>query len=139
MNDDCIFCKIVRGEVPSTRVYEDDDVLSFMDIGPIVKGHALIIPKAHYEDIRDIPEDILQKVIAVTRRVASAQYAGLDADGVNIHQANGATAGQVVPHIHFHAIPRFANDGHSWNWKAGTYEEPEAMQELAGKIKQALS
>ncbi len=135
---DCIFCKIVAGQIPCTRVYEDDAVLAFMDIGPIVKGHTLVIPKAHHDPLTAVPSDLLARVIEVVRRVAAAQVAGLKADGVNVHQSNGAVAGQVVPHVHFHVIPRFADDGHRWNWKAGRYDDPAEPAALAERIRAAL-
>ncbi|HMP77798.1 MAG TPA: HIT family protein [Kiritimatiellia bacterium] len=135
---DCIFCRIVRGELPCEKLYEDDAVLAFMDIGPIVKGHALVIPKAHHELITDLPPHLLAPVLAVVQRVARGLYTGLKADGVNVHQTNGAASGQVVPHVHFHVIPRFHTDGHSWNWRAGSYADRGEMQGLADKIRAAL-
>lgn len=138
MSQDCIFCRIVRGEVPSTKVYEDDDVLAFMDIGPVVKGHTLVIPKAHHNPITETPIPVLQKLIAVVQRVARAQIEGLQADGVNVSQANGRTAGQVVPHIHFHVIPRFAADGHHWNWTPRQYDSNGEMGQFADHIRKAL-
>lgn len=134
----CIFCRIVRGEIPCTRLYEDDEVLAFMDIGPIVKGHALVIPKQHVDPLTAAPPALLGKVIAVVQKIAQAQVDGLQADGVNVHQANGAAAGQVVPHVHFHVIPRFTGDGHSWNWRAGSYGGVAEMQVLADRIRAAL-
>jgi len=135
---DCLFCKIVAGDIPSTRIYEDDDVLAFMDIGPLVPGHALVIPKAHHSPLADTPDDVLAKVIAVVRRIARAQVEGLGADGVNVHQANGAAAGQVVPHLHFHVVPRFANDGHHWNWTPRPYADLSEAAALAERIRAAL-
>lgn len=135
---DCIFCKIVAGDIPSTKVYEDADVLAFMDVGPVCPGHTLVIPKQHVNPLYDMPDELLAKVMAVVRRVAKAQVAGLGADGVNLHQSNGAAAGQVVPHVHFHVIPRRADDGHSWNWTAGRYESPAMAAELAEKIRTSL-
>ncbi len=135
---DCIFCKIATGQIPSTKVYEDEHVLAFMDIGPVVKGHVLVIPKAHYNPLAQTPDEVLARVIAVVRRVAEALPAGLGADGVNIHQANGAAAGQVVPHVHFHVIPRFKHDGHHWNWTPHAYAEPAEAQGLADRIRAAL-
>ena len=135
---DCIFCKIIAGTIPSTKLYEDDDVLAFMDIGPLVHGHALVIPKAHYNLLMDTPDDVLAKVIAVVRRIARAQQAGLGADGVNIHQANGSTAGQVVGHLHVHVVPRFADDGHHWNWAPRPYADPSEAIALAERIRAAL-
>ncbi len=113
---DCIFCKIVRGEIPSSKVYEDDDTLAFMDIGPVVKGHVLVIPKGHYDPITGTPPEILQKLILVVQRIAEAQINSLEADGINVAQANGSVAGQIIPHVHFHVIPRFEGDGHAL-WK----------------------
>ncbi len=136
---DCIFCGIVAGRIPCTKVCDDGEVLAFMDIGPVVKGHVLVIPKDHYESIADIPEALLAKVIAVAKRVAAAQLKGLGADGVNIHQSTGAVAGQVVPHIHFHVIPRFADDGHSWNWSAKSYSSSDESTALAAAIEGAMA
>ena len=134
----CIFCKIVAGEIPSIRVYEDSDVLAFMDIGPLVKGHTLVIPKSHHNLISETPDDVLAKVIAVVRRVAQAQKNGLGADGVNIHQANGTAAGQVVPHLHFHVVPRFHHDGHHWNWTPHPYADLSEASAIASRIQSAF-
>ena len=139
MNSNCIFCRIVAGELPSAKVYEDADTLAFMDIGPIVKGHTLVIPKQHLDPITATPEPVLAKLMAVVKKIAQAQMNGLRADGVNVLQMNGAAAGQVVPHIHFHVIPRFTTDGHRWNWAAKKYEDPAEMQKLAAAIKAALT
>jgi len=138
MADDCIFCRIVGGEVPNTTVCEDADTLAFMDIGPIVKGHTLVIPKPHYESIATTPPPVLQALIVTVRRVAQAQYRGLGADGINVTQANGDVAGQVVPHIHFHVIPRFKGDGHKWNWTPREYESQDEMARCAESIRNAI-
>lgn len=134
-----VFEKIVRREIPATIVYEDDDTLAFMDIGPIIKGHALVIPKTCYDPITDTPDAVLAKLIAVAKRVAAAQIKGLGADGVNIIQNNGRCAGQLVPHLHFHVIPRFDGDGHHWNWAVRQYEDPAEMEALAARIREGLS
>ncbi len=134
----CIFCKIVAGEIPAIRVFEDSDVLAFMDIGPLVRGHTLVIPKAHHNLISETPDVVLAKVIAVVRRVAQAQREGLGAEGVNIHQANGSAAGQVVPHLHFHVVPRFQHDGHHWNWTPHPYADLSEAAALANRIQAAL-
>lgn len=139
MQADCVFCKIVQGTLPSTRIFEDQLSLVFLDIAPVVKGHALVIPKEHYDPITATPDAVLQHLITVARRIAAAQMTGLSADGVNIMQANGAAAGQVVPHLHFHIIPRFNNDGHSWNWQTKKYANPDEMQALADKIRKGLA
>ncbi len=138
MSDDCIFCRIVAGELPCTRVYEDADVLAFLDIGPIIKGHTLVIPKAHHESIVDTPPELLRKAITVVRAIAGAEMAGLKADGVNVTQANGRSAGQVVPHLHFHVIPRFETDGHKWNWRTVQYAGSDEMTAVAADIRKAL-
>ncbi|MGI6087592.1 MAG: HIT family protein [Kiritimatiellia bacterium] len=139
MQTDCVFCKIVQGTLPSTHIFEDRLSLVFLDIAPVVKGHALVIPKEHYDPITATPDAVLQHLITVARRIAAAQMVGLSADGVNIMQANGAAAGQVVPHLHFHIIPRFSNDGHSWNWQTKKYANPDEMQGLADKIRKGLA
>ena len=128
MSADCLFCKIVAGEIPSARVYEDADVLAFVDIGPIVKGHTLVIPRQHWESLADAPADVLARVMAAAREIARAQMNALGADGVNLFQANGAAAGQVVPHLHVHVVPRFKTDGHHWNWTARKYDSPDEMK-----------
>ncbi len=135
---DCIFCRIVRGDLPSTRIWEDDAVLAFMDIGPIIKGHTLVIPKQHLDPLTAVPPPLLGRLMEAVQRIMRAQIAGLRANGVNVHQTNGAAAGQVVPHVHFHVIPRFAHDGHSWNWRAGSYQGAAEMAEWADRIRGAL-
>lgn len=137
-NTDCIFCKIIAGELPSCKVYEDAHTLAFIDIGPIIKGHTLVIPKEHYNRIADTPPAVLQQLIASVQKVAKAQFTALKADGVNVVQANGRAAGQVVPHIHFHVIPRFDNDGHHWNWAPRSYADPNEMEQIAKRIGKAL-
>jgi len=135
---DCIFCKIVSKEIPATIIYEDEEVIVFMDIGPIIKGHALVIPKKHYDPVTQTPDDLLAKLHLVAKRVAQAQMNGLGADGVNIMQNNGVAAGQEVPHIHVHVIPRFADDGHRWNWNAKKYDNIDEMAGLAAKMRDHL-
>lgn len=138
MSYDCIFCKIVKGEIPTTRLYEDTDVLAFMDISPVVKGHALVIPKSHHNPLMDTPHEILQKLILVVQRIAQAQMKGLQADGINVSQANGKVAGQIVPHIHFHVIPRFTTDGYHSNWNPKQYDNPQELEDFAKRIRDAL-
>ncbi len=135
---DCIFCKIIAKEIPATLLYEDDYVLVFMDSGPIIKGHALVIPKHHYDLITETPDAILVQLHSTAKRIATAQMNGLGADGVNIMQNNGAAAGQEVPHIHVHVIPRFIGDGHHWNWNPRTYDDLDERAKLAEKIKNHL-
>ena len=138
MVNNCIFCKIAAGEIPATVVYEDDDILAFMDIGPIIKGHALVIPRQHFDPVTKTPDDILAKLHLAAKRLAQAQMNGLGADGVNIMQNNGKASGQEVPHIHVHVIPRFEEDGHHWNWNAKKYDDVDEMTALAENIRQHL-
>lgn len=135
---DCIFCRIVEKEIPATVVHEDDEVMVFMDIGPIIKGHALVIPKKHYDPVTETPDAVLAKLHITAKNIAAAQMNALGADGVNIIQNNGKASGQEVPHIHVHVIPRFASDGHRWNWNAKQYDDFEEMNELAEKLRQSL-
>ncbi len=134
-----IFEKIIAREIPATIVYEDGDTLAFMDIGPIIKGHTLVIPKTCYDPVTETPDEVLAKLMLVCKRIAAAQIKGLGADGSNIIQNNGSAAGQVVPHIHFHVIPRFEGDGHRWNWNAKKYDSPAEMEKLAAKIREGLA
>ena len=125
---DCIFCKIAAGEIPSARVFEDQSTLAFLDIGPIAKGHTLVIPKAHYETMLDIPADELQTLAANVQKVARAVVRGTEAEGLTVIQLNKPCAGQEVPHLHFHLVPRRSDDGLSLGWKQGQYDEGEVQQ-----------
>lgn len=108
---DCIFCRIVGGEAPSHRVYEDGDVLVFMDIQPVAEGHTLIIPRSHYENLFEASEDAMAAVARVSVRIARAIREALSPDGVFVAQTNGAAAGQTVFHYHLHLIPRWHGGG----------------------------
>jgi histidine triad (HIT) family protein len=134
--DDCIFCKIVRGELPSFKVYEDEHTLAFLDIHPVHQGHTLIIPKDHAGNIFEISSETWAHVQETVRKVAHAVEKGTNADGVNMLMNNRQHAGQAVHHAHVHLIPRFKGDGlHVWPHK------PLNMQEgpsLASKIQQAV-
>ena len=135
--NDCVFCKIVRGEIPSSKLYEDDSVLVFLDIAPVNKGHALVIPKKHYESIYSVPEEELEWIAVVTKRVALAVKKATGADGVNVLQANERAAGQEVMHFHVHVIPRFSGDGAGFKCPKKEYAKGE-MQEFQEKIKSAM-
>ena len=124
---DCIFCKIVAGEIPSFKIYEDDDTLCFMDINPLHEGHCLVIPKTHTKNIFETSDDTLASMIAVTRRVAKAVEAAIAPDGINILQANGSGAAQSVFHVHFHVLPRKLGDNATLNWGL----HPGDMDEIA--------
>src|SRR3954465_8566662 len=111
MADDCISCKIVAGELPATRIDEDERTLAFMDINPWTRGHALVIPRAHSTDLGEIEPDDLAAVVLMARRIALRQKDALGAEGVNLLNAFGAAAWQTVFHTHVHVIPRYADDG----------------------------
>ncbi|MGE5556161.1 MAG: HIT family protein [Methanocella sp.] len=106
-DENCIFCRIVSKQAPSSIVYEDDTVMAFLDIRPLHSGHTLVIPKAHYVDIFDTPEELLEAVHGVAKRVAFAVKKATNADGISIIQQSGAAAGQDIFHIHVHVVPRF--------------------------------
>ena len=132
----CIFCKIVAGEIPCAKIYEDDYTLAFLDIAPNNKGHTLVISKEHYETMLDIPDSVLQKLIIAVKKVSVAVKKGTGCGGFNIAQNNYKIAGQLVPHIHFHIIPRVEGDGFKF-WPQGKYEDGE-MEEWRKKIEDAL-
>ena len=114
---DCIFCKIRDGQIPSFKVFEDSKTLAFMDINPLNPGHCLVMTKNHAATIFEVEVLDLQAAVATAKKIASAVKGAVQADGVNILQANGGAAFQSVPHFHFHVIPRFANDGKGFDWK----------------------
>jgi histidine triad (HIT) family protein len=135
---DCIFCKIINGEIPSVKVYEDDRVFAFLDINPLNAGHVLVIPKAHAETIHDISKDDFVAVAGATHRLAAAMNKALRPEGINLMQLNGKAANQVVPHLHVHIVPRWAGDGLTickWELVSGDMEEIKAVGE---KIRRAM-
>ncbi len=117
LDDECIFCKIIRGEIPCFKVLDDDDVLAFMDVNPIAPGHVLVTPRHHSKDILETPPEWVGKAFAGAGRVARAVQKTLRPDGINIVQANGPGAKQSVFHLHVHVIPRGMDDGLSMNWE----------------------
>jgi len=122
--EDCLFCKIANGEIPCSKLYEDDKILAFLDIMPVNKGHALVIPKEHLEDIFEIPDDILAEIAKLLKKVSTAVKHGVEADGINLLMNNHEAAGQIVPHAHFHVIPRHKGDGLQ-HWEQSEYETDE--------------
>lgn len=131
-SDDCIFCKVIAGEIPARKVYEDSETLAFLDINPNTKGHTLVVPKDHFENIYTIPDEALCRVAITVRKVATALRNGTDADGINLIVNNETAAGQEVPHVHFHVIPRHNDDGLT-HWPHVSYNEGEA-EEILEKI-----
>ncbi len=136
---DCIFCKIVAGEIPAVKVLDEELVLAFMDINPASRGHLLVIPKRHAGDIFEISEADLAAVTGATKRCARAVKEALKAEGITVLQLNGRAAGQVVPHLHIHIMPRWENDGlsvSSWEMKPGDMEE---IKDIAQRVKEHIS
>ena len=134
---DCIFCKIVKGEIPSSKVYEDEDVYAFLDIGPLSWGHTLVIPKKHVERITGMLPDEVAALMRVVPKLAEAVIRATGAEGLNVLQNNGRVSGQAVDHLHVHLIPRHAGDGLGYRWNAKQYPEGE-MQKWHGKVMEAM-
>ncbi len=134
---DCVFCKIVNGELPAVKLTEDSKTLSFLDINPVNHGHILVLPKKHYETVMDIPGKELAKVMEKVPALARAVAEVTNADGLNIFQTNNACAGQTVPHVHVHIIPRHKDDGFHFGWRQGRYSEGE-MDRMQWGIMKAL-
>ena len=109
-DDNCIFCKIANGEIPSATLYEDEDFRVILDLGPASKGHALILPKEHAANLYELPDELAAKAMVVAKKVGSVLAKGLNCDGLNVVQNNGEAAGQTVFHFHIHLIPRFKGD-----------------------------
>lgn len=136
-NQDCIFCKIVAGEIPCFKIYETDLVLSFLDIGPVNKGHALVIPKAHYNNIWDLPADLGKDLLSAAKVAGDAIVKSTGADGLNLIMNNNEAAGQLVFHAHMHLIPRFNGDGLR-HWDQSEYESMDEALALAQKIEKMI-
>ena len=135
--EDCIFCKIANGEIPSTTLYEDEDFRVILDLGPASKGHALILPKAHAANIYEISDELAAKAMTLAKKMARVMTDALHCDGFNIVQNNGECAGQTVFHFHMHIIPRYKDDGQVIGWEPHT-SDPEVQAQLAEKIGQAI-
>ena len=131
--ENCICCKIAAGEIPSNTIYEDDSFRVILDLGPATKGHALVLPKNHYADLYEIPEDVLADAAKVAKKVAGTMKEKLSCDGLNLVQNNGEAAGQTVMHFHLHIIPRYANDGQHILWKP-TSPSPEELAAIKDTI-----
>jgi histidine triad (HIT) family protein len=128
---------MVAGQIPVAKIYEDDVVLAFLDIGPLSDGHTLVIPKRHFENLHDCPSDLLGQVCSRLGKVAGAVATAMKSDGYNLLCNNGRAAGQLVEHLHFHIIPRKAGDGVFNRWPAYKYQEGR-IEEIANKIQRNL-
>lgn len=136
MTEECIFCKVVKGEIPSHKVFEDNSVLAFLDINPINEGHTLVIPKKHASNLLEMDEELLSQVMIVTQKIAKAVKEAVKADGVNLGVNIGKAAGQIIFHAHIHVIPRFENDGLK-HWTRA-HETIPNFKEVADKIRAQL-
>ena len=137
-DSDCIFCKIAAGEIPCTKLLEDDAAIAFLDIGPLAVGHALLIPKNHYVTVDQMPADVAAAVLKHLPALGRAVQTAVGCEGFNILQNNGPVAHQVVPHVHFHIIPRNTGDEFHFNWPAGSYP-PGRIEQLAEDIRKHLT
>ncbi|MGB2862768.1 MAG: HIT family protein [Sedimentisphaerales bacterium] len=135
--DDCIFCKMVAGQIPVTKIYEDEVVLSFLDIGPISDGHTLVIPKQHFEKLHDCPAELLGQVFTRIGKIAGAVTAAMNSEGYNLLCNNGRAAGQHIEHLHFHIVPRNNGDELFRCWPSVEYEDGK-IEEVAGAIRKNL-
>ena len=129
---ECIFCKIVEGKIPCSKVYEDKNTMAFLDINPTKKGHTLVIPKQHHATLVDVPDHLLHELIVAVKKIAPAVQAATNAQGLNFNLNMHPAAGQSVMHAHFHIIPRQDNDGLKL-WPQGKYDAGE-MDQMTKKI-----
>ncbi|MCH5263590.1 MAG: HIT family protein [Lachnospiraceae bacterium] len=129
----CIFCKIANGEIPSKTLYEDDNFRVILDLGPATKGHALILPKEHYANLHELPEETAGEVMKLAKRMADRMKERLGCEGLNLVQNNGDLAGQTVFHFHMHMIPRYQADGQKIGWRPGELTEEE-LEEIKNTI-----
>ncbi len=132
MDPNCLFCKIIKGEIPSAKVYEDEHSYAFLDIKPINLGHTLLLPKKHFANLYEIPDDALSRLAPTIKKLAIAVKKAVGADGINIGMNNDNAAGQLVFHAHIHIMPRFKNDGHQ-HWHGKQYQDSE-IDGVAKKI-----
>ena len=134
MKDDCIFCKLANGVIPTNSIYEDEDFNVILDLAPATKGHALILPKAHADNLYQLPDETAAKVLVLAKKLATSMTEKLGCDGFNVVQNNGTVAGQTVFHFHMHLIPRYEEDGQGINWNPMEISGEELV-----KIKETLA
>jgi histidine triad (HIT) family protein len=135
--NDCLFCKIAAGEIPAEKIYEDSGAIAFLDINPINPGHTLIIPKEHYRNIFEMPDETLSQIAPLVKKISEALKESLDADGINIGMNNEPAAGQEVFHAHIHIMPRYENDGYKM-WHGKPYKDKDEIKVVASKIESSL-
>ncbi len=135
--ENCLFCKIVRGEIPCERIYEDEHTFAFLDIKPLNEGHTLVVPKAHHTDMMDTPKEVFLRVMETVHTLAPVIKNVVGADAINLGNNNGAAAGQVIFHLHAHIIPRHTGDGyHPWHREGSS--SPASLKETQARILEAL-
>lgn len=132
-DDNCIFCKIANGEIPSKTLYEDDEFRVILDLAPAAKGHALILPKSHYANLYELPEETAAHAMLLAKKMAAQMTDKLHCDGFNLLQNNGEIAGQTVFHFHIHLIPRYKDDGQEIGWEKGEPSQEE-LEEIKNQI-----
>ena len=130
-DDNCIFCKLANGEIPTATLYEDDDFRVILDAGPAAKGHALILPKEHYANLYELDDEVAAKVLPLAKKMITKLTDILGCDGYNLVQNNGEAAGQTVFHFHLHMIPRYKDDGVGLTWKMGELTEEDKIDILS--------
>jgi histidine triad (HIT) family protein len=135
--DDCLFCKMIAGKIPVTKIYEDEIILGFLDTGPISDGHTLVIPRQHFERLHDCPAELLGQIASRLGRIAKAVVAAMNSDGYNILCNNGRAAGQLIEHLHFHIIPRNIGDGVFDRWPSYKYKDGK-IEAIAAEIREKL-
>ncbi len=126
--DNCIFCKIIEGEIPSHTLYEDEQFKVILDVGPATKGHALILPKEHYANLYELPEEVAMNVMKLAKKMVQLMTDKLGCDGFNLVQNNGEVAGQTVFHFHMHLIPRYKNDGEILKYNVQSFSQDELAE-----------
>lgn len=131
--ENCIFCKIANGEIPSKSIYEDEDFNVILDLGPATRGHALILPKEHAANLFELPDETAQKIMVLAKKLGRQMMENLKADGLNLVQNNGEAAGQTVHHFHLHLIPRYQDDGQHILWEPKE-SAPEQLEEIKNTI-----
>jgi len=134
---ECVFCRIISGDIPAAVLMQTDKIISFLDINPVNRGHALIMPKRHVASLLELGDDELQAAIVAARRVAAAVCKGTNSPAFNILENDGEPAGQLIDHAHFHVIPRRLDDGFSFGWRRLSYKEGE-LKALQEDIKRKL-
>ena len=132
---DCIFCKIAAGEIPSATIYEDEDFRVILDLGPATKGHALILPKAHYADLTELPDALAGKALCLAKKIVTGMWKALPCDGYIVVHNNGEPAGQTVFHFHMHLIPRYAGDNAGVSWTPGELTD-EVKEEILARARE---